>query len=124
MFVKKSFVRISFKYQSSFDVIENASDDYSIRYLDGREFIKAHEQSPWPNPDIKSIQFDLEAMRKSLEERFPGVCFVITFEIQVPHLSITSERPTHSWEKEKYKLAHTESDADKVIKDWKDINNQ
>ena len=110
---EKSFVRISFKYQGSFDVIKDTSDDYPTRELDGRDFIKVHEQSPWPNPDIKLIQFDLEAMRKSLEERFPGVCFVITFEIQVM-----------KGENKNYKLAHTESDADKVIKDWKEINNQ
>ena len=110
---EKSFVRISFKYQGSFDVIKDTSDDYSTRELDGRDFIKAHEQSPWPNPDIKLIQFDLEAMRKSLEERFPGVCFVITFEIQVM-----------KGENKNYKLAYTESDVDKVIKDWKEINNQ
>ena len=115
---EKSFVRISFKYQGSFDVINDTSDDYSTRYLDGRDFIKTHEQSPWPNPDIKSIQFDLEAMRKSLEERFPGVCFVITFEIQV------IKGPIGFGENKNYKLAHTESDADKVIKDWKESNNQ
>lgn len=115
---EKSFVRISFKYQGSFDVINDTSDDYSIRELGGKDFIKAHEQSSWPNPDIKLIQFDLEAIRKSLEERFPGVCFVITFEIQV------IKGPIGFGENKNYKLAHTESDVDKVIKDWKEINNQ